>query len=97
MKYSIFNINSQKTLKRISNNDWILTLRFISNDHDWMRTRFSRRNNKFVESCGISSIPGDLKDICYNSRGFWDSEYDSFEWRSHTFWPKDLRDSTYMY
>ena len=91
MRASIFRNSNEKSIRSISTvGDWFLTLRFFSDDPDWIRTRFSGRDGEFVEACGISSIPGDLKARCYNSGGFWDHKYDSFDWRSETIHPKGL-------
>ena len=94
MKPNIFR-NYKKDIRRISTfGDWFLTIKFISDDPDWVRTRFSE-DGGIVEACGISRVNGDLKNRCYNSGGFWDHKYDSFEWRSETIYPKGLGGISY--
>ena len=94
METRLFSNINNKTMHSLSTvGDWFLTLRFISDDPDCIRTRISEDN--IVEACGISRVTGDLKNRCYNSGGFWDHEYDSFEWRSETIHPKGLGGISY--
>ena len=95
MKPVIFAYPRRTSMRDISRfGDWFLTLRFISDDPDWIRTRISEDN--LIEACGISRVTGDLKYNCYNSGGFWEGKYDSFEWRSRTVSPKTIHDSAYL-